>query len=186
VVRSRHTKHFFCRGLFEVCSRGAKVFHARKNKMNPEEKGDAFAELILWFRKNIGFFLVGAKKITSKQCLFNKNIVLVFLFDGAARERALPLRKDIDRGVFFFRPEENRLNAPETVFSHRPFHPMKKSARGGPDRVDEKNNFFGGSARMGASPAFMEYRSVKKDRGSNRRLFWSGTEEKTRGGRCPF
>jgi hypothetical protein len=48
---------------------------------------------------------------------------------------------------------------------------MKKSARGGPDRVDEKNNFLGGSARMGASPAFMEYRSAKKDRGSHRRLF---------------
>jgi hypothetical protein len=31
------------------------------------------------------FFLVGAKKITSKQWLFDKNIVLVFLFDGAVR-----------------------------------------------------------------------------------------------------
>jgi hypothetical protein len=51
---------------------------------------------------------------------------------------------------------------------------MKKSARGGPDQVDEKK-IFGGvrEARrmMDASPAFMEYRSVKKDRGLNRRLF---------------
>ena len=31
------------------------------------------------------FFLVGAKKITSKQWLFDENIVLVFLFDGAVR-----------------------------------------------------------------------------------------------------
>ena len=52
--------------------------------MNPEEQGDAFAELILRFRKNI-VFLVGAKKITSKQWRFDKNIVLVFLFDGAVR-----------------------------------------------------------------------------------------------------
>jgi hypothetical protein len=72
-----------------------------KTKMNPERKGDAFAKLIRWFRKKHWFFLVGAKKITKKQCLFDKNIVLVFLFDGAVR-RALPLRKDIDRGVFFF------------------------------------------------------------------------------------
>jgi hypothetical protein len=94
--------------------------------MNPEEKGDAFAELILWFRKNIGFFLVGAKKITNKQCLFDKNIVLVFLFDGAARERALLLRKDIDRGVFFFssvRKPPQRSGAREKV-SGRPFFPI--------------------------------------------------------------
>ena len=95
--------------------------------MNPEEKGDAFAELILRFRKNI-VFLVGAKKITSKQWRFDKNIVLVFLFDGAV--------------------------------------------------WPQKND--------GCLPAFMEYRSVKKGSRLKPETFWSGTEEKTRGGRCPF
>jgi hypothetical protein len=63
------------------------------------------------------FFLVGAKKITSKQCLFDKNIVLVFLFDGAVRphesEPSFSERTLTAACFFFFRPEENRLNALE-------------------------------------------------------------------------
>jgi hypothetical protein len=98
--------------------------------MNPEEKGDAFAELILRFRKNI-VFLVGAKKITSKQWRFDKNIVLVFLFDGAVR------------------PHES-----------------------------EKND--GCFSRIYGIP-FGEKGSWLKPE-----TFWSGTEEKTRGGRCLF
>ena len=95
--------------------------------MNPEEKGDAFAELILRFRKNI-VFLVGAKKITSKQWLFDENIVLVFLFDGAVR----PQRND------------------------------------------------GCLARIYGIPFGEKGSRLKPE------TFWSGTEKKTRGGRCPF
>ncbi len=199
MVRSRHTKHFFGRGLSKFCSRGGKVFHARKNKMIPEEKRDAFAKLIRWFRKKHWFFW-SEPKITKKQCLFDKNIVLVFLFDGAVRphESEPSFSKRTSTAACFFLPfvrkkPPQRSGAREKVsglctvcmegrFSYRPahFHPMKKSARGGPAlfriglRNDEKKKFFlvreaPSKRTMDASPAFMEYRSVKKDRGLNQR-----------------
>ncbi len=66
------------------------------------------------------FFLVGAKKITSKQWLFdkNKNIVLVFLFDGAVR----PHESEKNDGCFSriygipFGEKGSRLE-PETFWS---------------------------------------------------------------------
>jgi hypothetical protein len=61
-------------------------------------------------------FLVGAKKITNKQCLFNKNIVLVFLFDGAVRPHESEpsfSERTSTAGCFFFVRKKNRLNALE-------------------------------------------------------------------------
>jgi hypothetical protein len=98
-------------------------------------------------KKTLVFF-GRSQKITKKQCLFDKNIVLVFLFDGAVRphesEPSFSERTSTAACFFFVRKKtastlwSARKGLRKTVFSHRPFHPMKKSDRGGPDRVDEK------------------------------------------------
>jgi hypothetical protein len=126
-------------------------------------------------------FLVGAKKITKKQCLFDKNIVLVFLFDGAVRphesEPSFSERTSTAACFFFFRPKENRSGAREkglrkAVFSYRSFHLMKKSARGGPDR---KKKFLGGPRGEKNDGCFSRINGIpfgeKRSRLEDQRLF---------------
>jgi hypothetical protein len=129
-------------------------------------------------KKTLVFF-GRSQKITKKQCLFDKNIVLVFLFDGAVRPHEPSFSERTSTAACFFfssgRKPPQRSGAREKV-SGRPFFPigaLSSDKKIRPRRPGSKKKivFLVREARrtMDASPAFMEYRSVKKDRGLNRR-----------------
>ena len=190
-------KTFFYRGLSKFCSRGAKVFHARKTKWFPKRNVMLLLNLSGGSEKNTGF-LVGAKN-NEKQCLFDETSCSSFcLMVPSGRTRASPpsQKGHRPRRVFFSsrRKPPQRSGAREKV-SGRPFFPiglfirwknpteearigsMKKIIFGVGPRGEKNDGCF---SRIYGIPFGEKGSRLKPE------TFWSGTEEKTRGGRCPF